>query len=65
MEKQKITKEEFKNLVIGYVEKYLNEFDKVAKEHNDKIDPVMKVMETMTCTGVADMILRDIFIIEE
>ena len=65
MEKQKITKVELKNLVIGYVDKYLNELDKLFKEHNDKIDPVMKIMEAMTCTEIANMILSDIFIIEE
>lgn len=65
MEKQKITKEELKKLVCGYGEKYLNELDKVAEEHNDKIDPLMKLLEGMTCTKIADMILRDIFIIEE
>ena len=65
MEKQKITKEELKKLVSDYAKKYLIELDKVAEEHNDKIDPLMKIMEVLTCTDVANMILRDIFIIEE
>lgn len=65
MEKQKITKGELKKLVSGYVDKHLNDLEKAGEELDKKIDPLMKIMEAMTCTKVADMILRDIFIIEE
>ena len=64
MEKQKITKKDFISLRNKYVDEYLSELDEGFAKHNEKVNSLLRMNDTLTALSVATRILKDLFIIE-